>query len=97
MPSGCSGWNTDYSTEAFAGSVSTAVRGVENLCRYALRLRTLLGPEGSVALASALCGTTPAERLPSELAEGVRGEIESNSARILRTTQWTRASLWSSY
>ena len=76
MPSGCSGWNTDYSTDALAGSVSTAVRGVEILVRHMLRLRTLLGPEGSVALATTLCGTTPAERHP---VTGVRGEIESNS------------------
>ena len=50
MPPEGSGWNTDYSIDADAGTVSTAVRGVEILCKRMRRLGTLLGPEGSVAL-----------------------------------------------
>ena len=42
----CSGWNTDYSIDAYVGTASTAVRGVETLCMRRQRLGTLLGPEG---------------------------------------------------
>src|SRR5450432_2199739 len=99
MPSGSSGWNTDYSIDAYVGTASTAVRGVETLCRRMQRLGTLLGPEGSVALCvDSLRDDSRRTASAAIFSSGMyAARLSRIPARILRTAQWTRASLWSSY
>src|SRR4051794_1393849 len=59
--------------------------GVESRCVWWVGLSTLLGPEGSLTLwVGLLCGP------PSPAPVGVGGVCV---ARVLRTSQWTRASL----
>ena len=54
---------------------------------------TLLGPEGTASAAPS--GLSKQVKPGQFIGKGGQGIL--STARILRTTQWTRASLWSNY